>query len=79
MSIHQQLGLREPLATYGTKDCREVWSREQAMKALRELVGEQGLVPGAYALHCGRIGGAPRLVSSGFTGVGHPTTRGMKE
>ena len=57
ISIHERLGPREPLATYGTKDGWEVWTRQQVMRALRVLV------PGEYALHSGSIGEATRLVA----------------
>ena len=57
MSIHQQRGPREILATYGMKDRQKVWTREQVTKALRDWVGRQGLVPGEYALHSERSGG----------------------
>ena len=60
--IHQQLGPGESLATYGKEACWEVWTREQATAALRDLVGKQGLIPGACALHHGRIGGATTVV-----------------
>ena len=56
LMIHQQLGPGEPLATYGKEDRWEVWTREQATKALRGLVGKQGLTPSEYALHAARIG-----------------------
>ena len=66
MSIRHQLGLREPLATCGTKDHWKVWTRDQATKALREMDGKQGLVPGGYALYSSMIGGTTRLAASGL-------------
>ena len=66
MLIHQQLGPGEPLATYGKEDCWEVWTREQASKALRDLAGKQGLIPGEHTLHSDRIGGATRLAALGL-------------
>ena len=41
MSIHRQLGPREPLATYGMKGIWEVGSRAQVKKALTDLVVKQ--------------------------------------
>ena len=35
--------------------------------SLRDLVGRQGLVPGEYSLHSGRIGGATRLAAGGVS------------
>lgn len=52
---------------------------EQATKALRDLVGKQGLMPGEYALHSGRIEGVTRLVASSLqAGVGYSTRRKME-
>ena len=66
MDYAQGLCVQEPAGTYGTNDRGEVWTRGQATKALRDMVGRQGFVPAEYALHSGRIRGATRLGAPGL-------------
>ena len=70
MMLYPSLGVRSPLATYATYadgNRWRVWTRNQVTASLRDLVGKQGLVPGEYALHSGRTGGATRLAAGGVS------------
>ena len=67
MLMYPVLDVSYPLATYADGGNWRVWTRNQATVSLRDLVGRQGLVPGEYALHSGRIGGATRLAAGGVS------------
>ena len=67
MLLYPSLDVSCPLATYADGNRWRVWTRNQATVSLRDLVGRQGLVPGEYALHSGRIGGATRLAAGGVS------------
>ena len=46
---------------------------------LRDLVGRQGLVPGEYTVHSGRVGGATRHAAGGVSRVGMQRQGGVEE
>ena len=54
-----------PLASYRQSEHVTVWTYEQALRALREVVAESGQDPAEFALHSLRIGGASRLAAGG--------------
>ena len=67
MLLYPSLDLSCPLAKYADGDRWKVWTRIQATMSLRDLVGRQEFVPGEYALHSGKFGGATRLAAGGLS------------
>ena len=59
LDVHPQLPGDAPLTIRGTSFGWRVFTRTKAVAALRLMVGSSGRDPMQFALHSGRIGGAP--------------------
>ena len=67
LDVHPQLPGQAPLTARATSSGWKVFTRIEAVTALRVLVGSTGRDPSQYALHSGRIGGATQLAARGVT------------
>ena len=74
LSVHPNLPSSVPLASYRQSEHVTVWTYEQALRALREVVAESGQDPEEFALHSLRIGSTLRLAAGGV-GTGNPEGR----
>ena len=67
LNVHPQLPGEAPLTTRLTPQGWRVFTRTEAVAALRLMVGSSGRDPAQYALHSGRIGGATQLAAQGIS------------
>ena len=57
LDVHRQLSGEAPLTTRGTSSGWRVFTRTEAVAALRSMVGSSGGDPMQFTMHPGRIGG----------------------
>ena len=67
LSVHPQLPGRAPLTTGSTSGGWKVFTRSEAVAALRLMVGSSGRDPMQFALHSRRIGGATQVATQGLS------------
>ena len=67
LNVHPQLPGEAPLTTRRTPSGWNVFTRTEAVAALRLMVGSSGRHPAHYALHSGKIGGATQLAAQGIS------------
>ena len=67
LSVHPQLPGGAPLTTRSTSGGWKVFTRSEAVAALRLMVGSSGRDPMRFALHSGRIEGGTRLAAQGLS------------
>ena len=78
LDVHPQLPGEAPLTARATSRDWKVFTRTEAVTALRLMVGYSGRDPMQFALHSGRIGGGHPVGGARYFGVANPARRKMK-